>query len=512
MLTTVSGLAEIVVVLFALFLIGLACVAFVKPAIAERFFSAFASSARTHYTEQAFRLLIGASLVVIAPAMWQANVFRIVGWIIVFSSAGLLLIPWRWHHRFGQRVMPLVLRHLRLYAVGLTAFGVLLLVGVFCGSRAFAQRPEVTNPYERVDWATFSHYKADLHVHTIQSDGCHHPEEVVRVYREAGFSILAITDHDSVSPNQCPARDAASPQQISIGLFTEAPSPYPDPRPANFPADTTWPWTDYGAPSPAELGILGIEGVELTCGHHRNAFFIDYGVIEPCAPSINEQFQEVARRGGLAFINHPEPRFKEWYYELYRDNSADYLVGLEISRGVDDATAVWDQLLADLMPSRPVWGFATADMHLFKETQFAFTVFLLDELTMEETKEAMRAGRFYSVVGPGTMDLREVGRAAYDGTYPELRSISVDRDAAEISIDAANYDEIVWITGRSAWRYRLDPEKGVTWPAGEIIHRGAIFNYSNTEASLPYVRAELWRDTENGPVRLLLNPFALVPP
>jgi hypothetical protein len=126
-------MAEIVVVLFALFLVGLASVAFAKPAIAERFFSAFASSARTHYTEQAFRLLIGASLVVLSPAMWQANLFRIVGWIIVVSSVGLLLIPWQWHHRFGQRVMPLVLRHLRLYAAGLTAFGVFLLVGILWG-------------------------------------------------------------------------------------------------------------------------------------------------------------------------------------------------------------------------------------------------------------------------------------------------------------------------------------------------------------------------------------------
>ena len=38
------------------------------------------------------------------------------------------------------------------------------------------------------------------------------------------------------------------------------------------------------------------------------------------------------------------------------------------------ATAVWDQLLGELMPSRPVWGFATSDMHLFMQTSFAFTV------------------------------------------------------------------------------------------------------------------------------------------
>jgi intracellular septation protein A len=132
-LAILSVLAELVVVVFGVFLIGLACAAFVKPSIVERFFSGFASSARTHYAEQVLRLLIGASLVVLSPAMWQAGLFRIVGWIVVVSSVGLLLIPWRWHHRFGQRVMPLVLRHMRLYAVGLMAFGVLLLVGVFSG-------------------------------------------------------------------------------------------------------------------------------------------------------------------------------------------------------------------------------------------------------------------------------------------------------------------------------------------------------------------------------------------
>lgn len=375
-----------------------------------------------------------------------------------------------------------------------------------------SQRAGLTNPYERVDWATFSHYRADLHVHTIQSDGCHLPEEVIRVYHEAGFSIVSITDHDSVSPNLCPLRKDASPGQIDVGAFTDRHSPYPDPQPANFPADTTWPWSDYGAPSPAELNMLGIEGSELTCGHHRNSFFIDYGVTPQCMPSINEQFQEVARRGGLSVINHPEPRFKEWYHELFRDHSADYLVGIEISRDVDKSAAVWDQLLGGLMPSRPVWGFATSDMHLFTQTSFAFTVFLLDELTLDAVKEAMQTGQFYSVVGPGTMDLREMGQAAYDETYPELRSISVDRDSGEISIDAANYDEIVWISGSPTWRYTIDPETGVSWPPGEVIHRGAVFRYSRSDPALPYVRAELIRRSEDGPIRLFLNPFSLAGP
>ena len=126
-----SLLAGVVVVTFGLSLIGLTGIVFASPALAERFFMSFASSARAHYVEQSFRLLIGASLVVLSPTMWQANMFRLIGWIIVVSSVGLLLIPWQWHHRFGEWVLPTIIRHIRLYAVGLFAFGALLLYAVF---------------------------------------------------------------------------------------------------------------------------------------------------------------------------------------------------------------------------------------------------------------------------------------------------------------------------------------------------------------------------------------------
>ena len=91
----------------------------------------FASSARAHYTEQVVRLLIGASLIIRSGAMWQPNVFWFVGWAIVLSSLVLILTPWQWHHRFGEKVLPLVIRHMKLFAVGLLTFAVLLIYGVF---------------------------------------------------------------------------------------------------------------------------------------------------------------------------------------------------------------------------------------------------------------------------------------------------------------------------------------------------------------------------------------------
>ena len=128
-----SVAAAVVVVAFGLSLIAFAGVAFANPAIAERFLTAFASSARTHYVEQVARLVVGAALVVRSPIMWQPKMFCLVGWAIVVSSAVLLCVPWQWHHRLGERVLPLLIRHLRLYAAGSFAFGALLVYGVCAG-------------------------------------------------------------------------------------------------------------------------------------------------------------------------------------------------------------------------------------------------------------------------------------------------------------------------------------------------------------------------------------------
>jgi hypothetical protein len=395
-------------------------------------------------------------------------------------------------------------------------------LGTACGTSSLAAEIVLMNPYGKVDWQTFARYRADLHVHTLQSDGCHLPAEVVRAFHDAGFSILSITDHDIVAPNLCPLRGAATQAQIDYGLFATAPTPYPDPRPPTFPADATWPWSDYGAPSPADLGMLGIEGAELTCTYHVNSFFSDYGVRPPCPEAgvaLNEELLEVARRGGLAVLNHPDTKQPpEWFLKLFSEHSAESFVGLEIAADdaaiVDSYVTLWDRLLGELMPSRPIWGFGTSDMHILTKTRFAFIVFVLDKLTTENVKEAMRTGQFYSVVGPRMLNLsRERGQthdgpAAYDGTYPDLRSITVDREAGKISIDATGYDEIVWIS-RPALR---DSNAKAPWPSGEIVRRGPVFNYADSDATLRYVRAELIRATDNGPIRLFVNPFGLARP
>lgn len=111
------------------FLIGLAALVVLAPDSADRFFRAFASSARAHVLEQSLRLLAGAGFVLYAQRMWLPLVFEVFGWVLVSTAAILLLLPWRLHHRFAQRVIPMVICHKRWYAAFSLAMGVFVLAG-----------------------------------------------------------------------------------------------------------------------------------------------------------------------------------------------------------------------------------------------------------------------------------------------------------------------------------------------------------------------------------------------
>ena len=120
-------LSAIVVIIFGLFLVGLAVLVFVKPMQAERFLNLFASNARAHYIEQLLRLLVGGALVNYQSSMWLPAVFLIFGWVLVITAAGLLCIPWRWHHQFAKWAIPLAVQNLRWYGAGAFALGVFIL-------------------------------------------------------------------------------------------------------------------------------------------------------------------------------------------------------------------------------------------------------------------------------------------------------------------------------------------------------------------------------------------------
>ena len=51
-------------------------------------------------------------------------------------------------------------------------------------------------------WDDKPFYRGNTHCHTTRSDGRRSPEEVIALYREAGYDFLALTDHRKLSEQE----------------------------------------------------------------------------------------------------------------------------------------------------------------------------------------------------------------------------------------------------------------------------------------------------------------------
>jgi hypothetical protein len=108
-------------------LLGLGIAISIRPRRAEQFLGAYASTAGAHFTEQAVRLVIGFALVILYPSMGYSNILTRFGLIIILTTLELLLIPWKWHYKFGEWVIPPVIRYVKIYSIGVFVLGIFLL-------------------------------------------------------------------------------------------------------------------------------------------------------------------------------------------------------------------------------------------------------------------------------------------------------------------------------------------------------------------------------------------------
>jgi len=239
----------------------------------------------------------------------------------------------------------------------------------------------VSNPYEGINWSTIEKHKAALHFHTDESDGFLSPAEALELYRQRGFSVLSITDHDNIG----------------------------NPKP-------TWPW------SYTPEGVLPIKGNELSYHHHITTYFTDYyGSGEG---SVAESLFAIEARGGLSVFAHPGryngPENWDWYVPYYRQ--FDSLFGLEVYNMGDRFPTdrkLWDNLLEHFMPGRPIFGMANDDMHLQRTLGINWNTLLLQELSIAEARKSLEEGRFFFSYAPL-------------GTAPAIEKVVIEDDYIEI--------------------------------------------------------------------------------
>lgn len=264
-------------------------------------------------------------------------------------------------------------------------------------------------------------FKANLHAHTTLSDGCLTPEECVRAYRDRGYQILALTDH-------------------------EAPYDHTDLAAEDFLLLTAW--EAYIRPS--ELCLLDRFGPEV----HLNLFAKDphnltYVGYDPnfCkylakdyadslpkgedlgprryTPGYIQRFINSARENGyLVSYNHPC-----WSME----NPADVLnlegcfsmevfnTGSMMISGMESNMALYDAMLR----RGKFWYCHGADDNHntvplddpMSDSFGSWTMVLAKDLGYGAVMEALEQGRFYATTGPEIRGLKiEEGRAVLDCT------------------------------------------------------------------------------------------------
>ena len=321
------------------------------------------------------------------------------------------------------------------------------------------------NPYQAIDWASVNQYKGNFHTHTTQSNDASDgftTAYVVDRYHAAGYKILSLTDHDY---NPYPWE-----------LFSQYMSSVP-------------------ARDPAALGMLAVPGNELSKDNtnswsertggqfnHHNDFFTGRQGQE--FASLQESYAYTYALGGMQIINHPGQYWSidNTYSETQKDgpgwhatNFKTYpsLIGLEVynqgNRRPNDRI-LWDQILERTMPARPVFGYSCDDAHNDDQLFRNYNFMLMEDLTTEELKDAMRKGETYFCYEP---------KGSGEGKAPRISEIEVDEATKTITIET---DGLVY------WIYGTDKtSSAASSTRSSVVGIGKTFHYNGYQGA--YVRA-----------------------
>lgn len=121
-------LSSSVILLVGIYFFILGLTALFTPKLTERFLLGFADSRIVHYVELALRLAVGGAFIQYAPHMLFSDIYTVFAWIIIGTTACVLLLPWRWHRSFAQKVVPRANRHLKVIGNTSLVIGVAIFV------------------------------------------------------------------------------------------------------------------------------------------------------------------------------------------------------------------------------------------------------------------------------------------------------------------------------------------------------------------------------------------------
>jgi len=224
--------------------------------------------------------------------------------------------------------------------------------------------------------------------------------------------------------------------------------------------------------------------VDDTAGHPQGPFPAIATATTPvwCIPNTSGATRRVSERVGSFRPRSGAQRVTkaalQHYVELYQKH--DRLVGIEVVNGTRPLKEypldreLWDKLLGALMPTRPVWGLASDDMHAMKHLAHDWLVVPSATLDQESIRQAMLRGAYYfsteRIHGPaGTATSKP----------PQIQAISHDPKAGTLTVQAMDAEKPL-------------PNEAYQWISlGRLVHTGPRLDYASAPGIGNYVRLEI---------------------
>lgn len=151
---------------------------------------------------------------------------------------------------------------------------------------------------------------------------------------------------------------------------------------------------------------------------------------------------------------------------------------------------LWDYLLSEFMPNRPIWGIANDDMHGLDQLGYNWSIFPIKQNNVSTIRRAFLNGSYYFVSTERTQT------GSFNGD-------------AHMVIDNIRHDEVMGtLTVKANENGASLPENAYRWMAnGATVHTGSTLNYQLVAGIENYVRLEIRGN--NG--ILYTNPFGFIP-
>jgi predicted metal-dependent phosphoesterase TrpH len=230
--------------------------------------------------------------------------------------------------------------------------------------------------------------RAALHTHSTESDGQLEPRFLVEEYRDAGFDVVAITDHWRLT--RVPPTDRLLTLPAAELTYDVAPG-----RVGEFLA--------YGIRDlPDDPGGLRENWIVNEEEHWEQRTF----------PDFTEASRWAADQGAVTYAAHP------YWSGLDIDvlRVAEGYAGLEVFNGTSemedgrgDSSPWWDALLGD---GRLVFGIAVDDQHVpLFDLGLAWTMVRASDRSEGAVVEALRTGATYASAGPAILEAHVEGDA-----------------------------------------------------------------------------------------------------